>query len=97
MELRFDYSVSVDELRKEHERILAASPLWDKAKSTVQVTDAGEKTMLVRLLVSARNADDLWDLRCEVREKLIAYVQRTRPNALPRLRASMDGGGVRAA
>ena len=92
VELRLDYSVAVDDVRAEMEHVLAKSTYWDKAESSVQVTEAGERTMLVRLLVSARNADDLWNLRCEVREKLIAFVQRTRPNALPRLRAAIDGG-----
>jgi small-conductance mechanosensitive channel len=96
VELRLDYSVPVEEVRAELERVLGASAFWDKATAGVQVTEAGERTMLVRLLMSAKNADDLWNLRCEAREKLIAFVQRTRPNALPRLRAAIDGG-VRAA
>ncbi|HSQ66537.1 MAG TPA: mechanosensitive ion channel domain-containing protein, partial [Polyangiaceae bacterium] len=95
VELRLDYSVAVDDVRAEMERVLVDSTYWDKSESSVQVTEAGERTMLVRLLVSAKNADDLWNLRCEVREKLIAFVQRTRPSALPRLRAAIDGG-VRA-
>jgi small-conductance mechanosensitive channel len=87
VELRLDYSVSVDAVREELKRILEASTKWNKETSAVQVTDATERTMLVRVLVSAKNADDLWDLRCAIREKLIAFVQTKFPGALPRLRA----------
>lgn len=87
VELRLDYSVPVDAVREELARLLAASKYWDKASSGVQVTDASERTMLVRVLVSAKNADDLFNLRCETREKLIAFVGAKFPGALPRLRA----------
>ena len=63
-----------------------------------QVVDATEKTMVLRALVSADSAPNTWDLRCEVREKLLAWLQRQHPEALPRLRteapadeASADG------
>ena len=89
VELRLDYSVPVEAIRAELARVLDGSKWWDKASSGVQVTDASEKTMLVRVLVSAKNADDLWNLRCEAREKLIAFVQSKYPGALPKLRADM--------
>lgn len=95
VELRLDYSVPVEAIRGELAKVLEASKLWDEKSSGVQVTDATEKTMLVRILVSAKNADELWDLRCHVREKLIAFVQSKYPGALPRLRA--DLGDRRAA
>lgn len=89
VELRLDYSVSVDAIRAELGRVVEASPKWNKEKYSVQVTDATDRAMLVRCLVSAKNADELWDLRCEVREKLLAFVQSKYPGALPRLRADM--------
>jgi len=39
--------------------------------------------------VSARTSDQAWDLRCEVREKLIAFLQNEHPGALPRHRAEL--------
>jgi small-conductance mechanosensitive channel len=89
VELHLDYSVSVDEIRAEFNRILEASPSWDRKNSRVQVTDSTDHAMLVRLVVSAKNSGALFDLRCDVREKLIAYVQRHHPNALPRTRADI--------
>jgi hypothetical protein len=41
--------------------------------------------------MSARDAGAAWDLRCEIREQLLAYLQRHHPTALPRLRAQLDG------
>jgi small-conductance mechanosensitive channel len=87
--LHLDYSVPVDEIRAECKRILDDSPLWDGEAWCVQVTETTEHCMVVRPLFSARNASDQWDLRCEVREKLIAFVQRNYPQALPRLRAEV--------
>ena len=49
--------------------------------------------MVLRALVSANTAPDSWDLRCEVRERLLAWLQREQPQALPRLRAEVDALG----
>lgn len=86
-----DYSVPVDVVRKKVEEIAKASPNWDKQVVGVQVTDFKEFTMEVRILVSARNAGRAFDLRCEVREKLIAFLQAEHPGALPRYRTELGG------
>ncbi len=86
--LYVDYSVPVDALRAELTRILAAAPAWDGKVNALQVTDAKEHTLELRALASAANASLAWDLRCEVREKLVAFVQQNYPDSLPRLRAS---------
>ncbi|WP_041531280.1 hypothetical protein [Syntrophotalea carbinolica] len=67
--------------------------LWDGRVRRLQVTDAGERTLQLRALVSAGDSGKCWDLRCEVREKLVDYVQRNHAEALPRLRASLDAPG----
>jgi hypothetical protein len=48
------------------------------------VTDAKEGAIELRALASARSAGDAFDLRCEIREKLIGFLQREHPTALPR-------------
>jgi small-conductance mechanosensitive channel len=88
--LHLDYTVPIGELRDELARILATCPKWDGKVSGIQVTDCSERTLTVRALVSARNAGDAWDLRCEVREKLIDYVLLRHPHALPRLRGTLE-------
>lgn len=89
--LYLDYSVPVDALREELTRIVHASPLWDRRVNALQVTDTREHTVEVRALVSAADASQAWDLRCEVREQLVAFVQRRYPRSLPRLRTSFAG------
>lgn len=95
--LHVDYTLPIEALRQELTRILTASPHWDGRVNGVQVTDAREHTLEVRALVSAADASKAWDLRCEVREKLVAYVQRAYPESLPRLRASLDEAAERRA
>jgi small-conductance mechanosensitive channel len=81
-----DYTVPLEAIRQELTRILEASPKWDKKVDVVQVTNMTERTVEVRALVSAHNSGNAWDLRCEVREKLLTFLQRNYPNALPRVR-----------
>lgn len=84
--LRVDHTAPVHELRHELDRVVRRSEHWDGRACRLHVTDAGERTMELRALVSARDADSVWELRCEVREELIAYLQRAHPAALPKLR-----------
>ena len=81
-----DYGIPVDELRQELEKVVNASPLWDKRVAKIQVTNATEKTVEIRALISAENSSNAWELRCLVREKLIDFMQRNYPERLPRIR-----------
>ncbi len=82
-----DYTVPLQPLREELDRILESSQRWDHKTKVLQVTDARERTLELRVLVSAADAPTAWDLRCEVREKLIDFLQRAYPQCLPRTRA----------
>jgi hypothetical protein len=64
--------------------------LWDGKVVNLQVTDSRESTIELRALVSARNAPETWDLRCFVRERLIAFLQQEHPYALPRHRQDIS-------
>lgn len=86
-----DWTVPVDPVRRELERIVRASPLWDGRVVGLVVTDATERTVQLRALVSAADASSAWDLRCHVREQLIAFLQREYPGCLPRVRAEVHG------
>lgn len=88
--LYFDYSVPLDELRQELTNILNESKLWDKRVSALQVTDAKENVVEIRILASAEDAKCTWDLRCEIREKMIKFVREHYPNALPRSKFILD-------
>lgn len=88
--LHTDYSVSFDELRKELTRILENTPLWDKQVNVLQVTDAKERSVEIRILVSARNSPTTWDLRVHVREKMIEFIQQNYPKSLPITRIHLN-------
>ena len=87
--LYVDYTVPIDAIREEVQQILAASPLWDKKVGGVQVTNTTDKTMEIRVLLSAADASTAWDLRCLVREKLVDFIRRKYPDGLPRLRTEL--------
>lgn len=89
-----DYGVDVPALRRELERIARASSLWDGRVARVQVTDSKPQVLEVRALVSAADSGKLWDLRCEVREQLVAYLQREQHSTLPVVRTELVGGLV---
>jgi small-conductance mechanosensitive channel len=87
--LHVDYTVPVEAVRQKLVEIARASPLWDGKVIMLQVSDATERIIELRALISARNAPQTWDLRCEVREKLLAFIQHELPNALPTARVEI--------
>ena len=89
MFLYVDFTVPSAELREKLEEIARASRLWDGRVVALQVTDFKESTMEIRMLVSASTAPRTFDLRCEVREKMIVFVQQRYPEALPRIRTDL--------
>ncbi|HWA91425.1 MAG TPA: mechanosensitive ion channel domain-containing protein [Rhizomicrobium sp.] len=84
--LHLDHTAPIARIRAKLEEIVRGSKLWDKDVVNLQVTDTTERTIEVRALVSAANSPSAWDLRCEVREKLLAFIQAELPFALPRRR-----------
>jgi small-conductance mechanosensitive channel len=90
--LHVDYTMPIDPLRQELTRVLAASKLWDGKVNVLQVTDAKDRTLEIRALASAADASAAWDLRCEVREQLVTFVQSRFPEALPQVRGSLRVG-----
>jgi small-conductance mechanosensitive channel len=89
-----DYTLPVEDIRKVFREWISESKLWDGHTSGLQVTDSTESTMQVRAIMSARNSADAYDLECEIREKLIAYIQKHYPGCLPRNRIHVDGGAA---
>ncbi len=86
--LYVDYTFPVAELRKELLVILNQNPLWDKNIVDLLVTNTDTRTMELRATFSAKNASDVWDLRCKIREQLIEFIQDKYPTYLPKLRRS---------
>lgn len=88
-----DYGTPVDAVRAEAQRICEASRHWDKRLCLVQVTETSEKAMQLRVLVSAADSGAAFDLRCELREGLLAHLATHHPTSLPVARVALGGGG----
>jgi small-conductance mechanosensitive channel len=88
--LYFDYHLPMNELRGEFFRYVEAHPAWDQRVKSLVITDARETSIQVRALVSAADPDQLWTLRCDVREALITYVQKKHPAHLVRTRVAVQ-------
>jgi small-conductance mechanosensitive channel len=87
--LYVDYTTPVEPLRARLGELLKADPRWDGRVNGLQVTDAKERTMEIRCLMSAADSGRLFDLRCAVREGMIAFLRESFPGALPRERLEM--------
>ena len=97
MSLHVDYAAPVERIRTKAIEIVQASPLWDGQDLKLQVIEARERTIELRVIASARTSGDAYDLTCELREKLITFLQSEIPSALPRVRQqALSGPGAAA-
>ncbi|WP_311221280.1 MULTISPECIES: mechanosensitive ion channel family protein [unclassified Acidovorax] len=88
-----DYRLPLDPLRAELDRVLETAPEWDRRVKVLQLTDVTERTIQIRVLVSARSSGLAFDLRCRVREALVTFIQREYPDCLPQVRMPAEGPG----
>jgi len=86
-----DYTVPVEELRRELRRICESTTLWKGNFCVLQVSDTTERAVQLRALMDARNSGDAWELRCLVREKLVEFLHANYPETLPRYRGEFTG------
>lgn len=89
--LYLDYTIPIPPLRAELTRLLTSNPLWDKRVNVVQLTDNKAETVEVRFLMSARNSSQAFDLRCYIREEMIAFIRNNYPQCLPKTRLEYQG------
>ncbi|MBO0932944.1 mechanosensitive ion channel family protein [Fibrella aquatilis] len=87
--LYLDYNTPVDLVRAKARALAEADPLWDQQVFAVQVTDTTPTTVVVRILVSSRDAPSSFDLRCHLRESLIQFLRDEHPQSLPQTRVLM--------
>ena len=92
-----DYALPLEPLRAEFQRVLETAPEWDQRVSVLQLTDVTERTIQIRVLVSARSSGLAFDLRCRVREALVTFIQREYPDCLPQVRAPQQPASPAAA
>jgi small-conductance mechanosensitive channel len=94
--LHLDYEVPVDRLRAKAQELIEADPRWNGDTFAVQVTDTLPTCLVVRVLVSAGDAGTAFDLRCDVREALIAFLRTEYPRSLPQTRVQLAATDVAA-
>ncbi len=85
-----DYALPVDAACRKLDEIVRSTKLWSGKVVVLQVTHALDNAMELRALVSARNSGEAWDLRCYVREQMIAFLQAEYPHALPKRRLELE-------
>ncbi len=85
-----DYNTPIEPLRAEVKRLCEAAPEWDRRFQNLQVTDTSERSMQLRVLVTAVDAGKNWDLRCRVREGLLAFIRETMPESFPHVRTELS-------
>ena len=91
VEMDVDWTLPVDEMRTAAREVVEGSDRWDGREYRLQVTQAVGGLVRVRILVSAADSASLWDLRCLIREEMVAWLRKNHPYALPRTRTNVDG------
>jgi hypothetical protein len=86
-----DPLADIERIRAKFVEATKANARWDGRVAIVQVTDHRADAMELRGLLSARNAPQAFDLRCEVREAVLSFIRSEMPEALPRNRAMLEG------
>ncbi len=84
--MHVDYSAPVEIIRKKVEEIITNNPNWNKKVWKLHVTECGESSLQLRIIMTAIDAPTAFELRSHVREKLIEFLQNEHPYALPQLR-----------
>jgi len=92
--LYVDPLADVGAIRAEFERQVAAHPLWDKRNHSLQVTDANAQSMELRLVMTAPNSGQAWDLRVAIRESMMDWLRREMPEAVVRQRLQPTGAAA---
>ncbi len=85
-----DYTVPVEAVRQELFRILEKSEYWDGKVKGLQVTNTTDRIVELRALMSAVDSPTTWNLRCEVREKLLLFIQKNYHESLPQMRVTLE-------
>ena len=94
--LHLDPITDVAPIRAEVERFVGANGLWDGRTVAVLMTEAYPESVELRISVSANTISELFQLRCAVREHMLAWLRENQPDALIRHRLELPGGHEKA-
>lgn len=86
--LYVDYTLPIEVLREELNKVIQETPLWDKKVCQLVITNFKENTVELRILVSSINPGKLFDLQCFLREKLLHFICKNYPHSLPKVRVN---------
>lgn len=81
-----DYTAPFDLIRNKLEELIHSHPNWNKKVWKMHVTNCTEQTIELRIIMTAKDAGSTFELRAFVREKLIEFLQKEHPYALPHIR-----------
>jgi small-conductance mechanosensitive channel len=91
---QLDPRVPVQAFRDKAVEVVRNAKLWDGKTLGVQVTEMKEENVEIRILASARNSSAAWDLRCDVREQMLTWLQDELPWCLPHRRQELIRGAA---
>ncbi|WP_407875233.1 mechanosensitive ion channel family protein [Qipengyuania nanhaisediminis] len=94
--LHLDPAADVEPIRQEFIRFVTAHELFDGRNVSALLTEAYPESIALRLTVSAKTIGELWTLRCDTREHMVAWLRENQPDALIRHRLEVPGGHEKA-
>ena len=83
--LYVSYELPLDAIRKKLESYVKTNKKWDGRVQNVQVTDSKEWYKEIRILVSSADSSINWDLRVEVREEIIDFINKNYPGSFAKI------------
>nr|WP_137676818.1 mechanosensitive ion channel domain-containing protein [Parerythrobacter lutipelagi] len=93
--LHLDPAAEIVPIRQEFTRFVENHDLWDGRTVKAMMTEAYPESIELRLAMSARTIGELFDLRCAVREHMIAWLRKEMPDALIRHRLEVEAANER--
>ena len=84
--LSCDYKADINKIREKFGAILSSTPLWNKEVSKLEVIELTDQIMRLRMMMSSSTPASASSLQSYVREKMVEFLQKEQPEALPRLR-----------
>ena len=92
--LWLDYQTPVERLREIYFEELAKCPDWDLDKTSIgcQIADTNAQVISIRLIAGAVDANGMWNLGCDIRERMLRRLRTEMPECLPRGRTAIVSG-----
>lgn len=85
-----DHAADVEKVRGCALEAVRGHRLWDGRVALLQVTDMTSDALEVRILMSARNGPELFDIRCDVREAVVRFIAVEMPESINRSRMALE-------